>query len=68
MDRHSTYLWMKDLLEHLGTCYDSWDQSEGCSRQFLADSIQRDLTEFRRLCEDLRPGAAPGDSRRRTAA
>ena len=57
MERNSTYLWMKDLLDHLGSCYDHWENADQRSRTFLADSIRRDLEEFRKLCGSLGPQA-----------
>ena len=58
MERNSTYLWMKDLLDHLGNCYDNWENADPRRRTFLADSIRRDLEEFRKLCGTLAPQAS----------
>jgi len=56
MDRERKFLWMKDLLEHLGSCYEQWRHVEGGSAQFLADSMRRDMEEFRRLVDSLATG------------
>lgn len=53
-DRQAKYLWMKDLLEHLGSCYDNMQSADPHTEQFMAQSIKRDLEEFRRLCSELR--------------
>ena len=54
MDRQSKLMWMRDILEHLGDCFDQWQNAEpGCDR-FLMDSVERDVEEFRRLCSSLR--------------
>jgi hypothetical protein len=54
MHRQTTMLWMKDILEHLGNCFDQWQSADPASEHFLAQSMERDLNEFRRLCEALR--------------
>ena len=54
MDRQTKFLWMKDLLEHLGQCYDQWQSADHRSEQYLADSMKRDLAEFQKLCDSLR--------------
>lgn len=58
-DRHSTMLWMKDLIEHMRHCQEQlqW-AAEGPSQSFLAEALLADLTECRRLCEELRGRAA----------
>ena len=67
MDRNSTYLWMKDLLEHIGNCYDYLDVADGRSQGFLADAIRRDLQEFRQLCSSLGTHANSASPLRRSA-
>ena len=67
MDRNSTYLWMKDLLEHIGTCYDYLDVADTRSQGFLADSIRRDLQEFRQLCTGLGNPTLAASQLRRSA-
>lgn len=54
MDRQAKFLWMKDLLDHIGQCHDQWQFADPCAERYLADSIRRDLEEFRRLCDSLR--------------
>lgn len=56
-DRHSTLLWMRDLIEHLRTCQEQLQLADDDpSASFLADAMLMDLTECRRLCEHLRTG------------
>jgi hypothetical protein len=59
MDRHAKFLWMKDLLEHLGRCHEQWQLSDAPNEHYLAESMRRDLDEFRRLCESLRCEGRP---------
>lgn len=56
-DRESTLLWMKDLIEHMARCHDQlqW-AADGRTESFLAETMIGDLTECRRLCEELRSG------------
>ena len=54
MDRQAKFMWMKDLLEHLGECHEQWQNADARTERYLADSIRRDLDEFRRLCDTLR--------------
>ena len=61
MDRELKFLWMRELLEHLGQCYDQWERADQPhTRRFLTGAVQRDLAEFHRLCAADAP-----DSRRR---
>lgn len=53
MTRQAKFLWMKDILEHLGHCYDQWQEADPSTEHYLAESIRRDLDEFRRLCDSL---------------
>jgi hypothetical protein len=55
MDRRGKLLLMRDVLEHLGACFDEWQLADSRSEPLLADSIERDLHEFQRLCLSLRP-------------
>jgi hypothetical protein len=57
MDRRSKLLFMKDILDHMQTCFDEWQAADGSASSFLADSIDRDLNEFRRMCHSLRGDA-----------
>jgi hypothetical protein len=61
-NRENTLLWMKDLIEHMSRCQEQlqW-AADGRTQTFLAETIIGDLTECRRLCEQLRPG--PGSPR-----
>lgn len=54
-ERQSTLLWIRDLIEHLRTCQEQLQWAEdGPGASFLADAMLVDLTECRRLCEQLR--------------
>ena len=61
MTRQTAFLWMRDILDHLNQCHDQWQDAEPGTERYLADSIKRDLDEFRRLCDQLQnqPHAAP---------
>lgn len=63
MDRRSTFLWMRDILDHLSTCCEQWEDADADSERFLAESMRRDMDELRRLCQTVRQ-----TSRRQTAA
>lgn len=57
-DRRDTMLWMKDLIEHMNRCHEQLQWAhDGRTQSFLADSLMTDVTEFQRLCEELRSGA-----------
>jgi hypothetical protein len=59
-NRHEKLLWMKDLLEHMNRCHEQLEwASDGPTTAFLTESLMVDLTECRRLCEELRPGQLP---------
>ena len=60
MDRYAKTVWMKDLLDHLDRCQDEWQSAEGPTEQFLAESMKRDLSQFRRLCQSLRHESLSG--------
>ena len=53
--RNHTLLWMKDLIEHMNSCHEQlqW-AADGPAESFLADALMADLSECRRLCEQLR--------------
>jgi len=57
--RHETLLWMKDVIEHLmqGQEQLQWT-NDGPTQSFLAEKMLSDLSECRRLCEELRGRAA----------
>jgi hypothetical protein len=53
-NRQETLLWMKDLLDHMSRCHEQlqW-ASEGRAESFLTEAMLVDLSECRRLCEQL---------------
>ena len=67
MDRNAKFLWMKDILEHLEDCFEQWQQADARSERFLAETIERDLEEFRRLCRSVRRDHAPAGQCRQAA-
>ena len=59
MDRSRSFLWMKDLVEHLRNCADNWQSTAGRpSEGVWAEAIRRDLDELRKLSDALRGAAA----------
>ena len=44
---------LRDLLEHMGTCCDAWQAADDQMETLFANSLRRDLAEFRRLCDTL---------------
>ncbi len=55
-NRNHTLLWMKDLIEHMNSCHEQLQWAgDGPAESFLADALMADLSECRRLCEQLRP-------------
>ena len=54
-NRRTTLLWMRDLLEHLSTCHEQlhW-AADGPAEAFLTEAMMADLSECRRLCEQIR--------------
>jgi hypothetical protein len=67
MDRKHRFLCMRDILEHLGDCFDEWEQANSRDERFLAETIERDLDQFRRLCNSLRQDARSSTPRRQAA-
>lgn len=60
-DRQSTLLWMKDLIEHMSHCHEQLQWADGgTSENFLTEAMLVDLTECRRLCEQLKTGLRHG--------
>jgi hypothetical protein len=53
-NRQSTLLWMKDLIDHMNRCHEQlqWT-ADGPTQSFLTEKMMVDLTECRRLCEQL---------------
>jgi hypothetical protein len=54
MDRKTQFLWMKDVLEHLGDSFEEWRRSDSHDERYLAEAVQRDLEEFQRLCKSMK--------------
>lgn len=64
--RDKTLLWMKDLLDHMNRCHEQLQfAGDGAAARFLADTIQGDLTQCMRLCENLRVVEPGGNARGR---
>ena len=59
-NRHSTLLWMKDLIEHMNRCHEQlqW-AADAPTEAFLTDAMMGDLSECRRLCEHLQSRSGP---------
>jgi hypothetical protein len=53
MDRPAKLNLMRDILDHLRTCYEQWSMADMCSEHYLAESMKRDLDELRRVCDSL---------------
>ena len=69
MDRHSKLLWMKEVLEHLDDCHRQWQFAEDAAAgRYLAEAVERDLDELRRLCESLKKESPPHALRRALSA
>jgi hypothetical protein len=50
---------MKDLIEHMTRCHEQLQWAgEGPTESFLTEAMLVDLTECRRLCEQLRSSPA----------
>ena len=62
-NRRTTLLWMKDLIEHMSRCHEQlqW-AADGPSESFLTDAMLGDVSEFQRLCQELRSSPAPSRS------
>ncbi|WZO96884.1 hypothetical protein EP7_003889 [Isosphaeraceae bacterium EP7] len=56
-NRQHTLLWMKDLIEHMNRCHEQLQWADRSSATFLTESMLVDLSECRRLCEQLQTGA-----------
>jgi hypothetical protein len=54
MERKQKLSSMQDILAHLGGCFEEWQTADDRSEWYLAEAIERDLNEFRRLCVSLR--------------
>ena len=60
--RRNTMLWIKDLIEHMNRCHEQLQWADSRTQPFLTESLLTDLTECRRLCEELR-SSSPADRR-----
>jgi hypothetical protein len=50
---------MKDLIEHMNRCHEQLQWTgDGPMQSFLTDSLMGDLSECRRLCEQLQSDPA----------
>jgi hypothetical protein len=54
MDRRNSFMWMKDIVDHLRTCADQWQTANRAGDGVWAEAVRRDLDELRRLCDKLR--------------
>ncbi len=54
-NRHRTLLWMKDLIDHMARCQEQlqW-AADGQAEEFLTEALLADLSECRRLCQEIR--------------
>ena len=51
---------MKDLIDHMNLCHEQLQWTADASTQgFLTDSMMADLSECRRLCEQLKDKDRP---------
>jgi hypothetical protein len=60
MDRRQQQLRMTDLVQHLGQACEQWLEARGPAARYLAQSIDRQLTELRSL---LAPQESPSAER-----
>ena len=53
-NRQATLVWMKDLIDHMNRCHEQlqW-ASDAPTETFLTDAMMGDLSECRKLCEEL---------------
>jgi hypothetical protein len=54
------FQWMRELLGRLELSNDQWQNAAGATRSYLGRAIERDLSEFRRLCQSVRQEALAG--------
>lgn len=66
MERQTKLHWMRDILEHLRACHEQWQVADSHTERYLAESMKRDLDEFRRLCDSL-PSSTNGRAVARAA-
>lgn len=67
-DRQTKLHWMRDILDHLRRCQEQLPVADETSQRYLAESMKRDLDEFRRLCDSLTGSAMAGPKRTAVAA
>jgi hypothetical protein len=55
-NRRDLLLWMKDLLDHMNQCHEQlqW-ASDGQTEAYLAETLMVDLSECKKLCDQLKP-------------
>jgi hypothetical protein len=58
--RQNTLIWMKDLIEHMNRCHEQLQWADRSSASFLTESLLVDLSECRRLCEQLQTSTPKG--------
>lgn len=53
MALHERLNLLKDLLQNMGDCCEEWQVADDERHWLFADSLRRDLSECRRLCDSL---------------
>ena len=66
-ERQTKLHWMRDILDHLRHSQEQLPLANDVAQRYLAESMKRDLDEFRRLCDSLLNNLSI-ESPRRTAA
>lgn len=66
-ERQTNLHWMRDILDHLRRCQEQLPLVDEPGMRYLAESMKRDIDEFRRLCESLLE-TQPTQRRERAAA
>jgi hypothetical protein len=67
MDRKMKFLWMQDVLEHLEESFDQWRAAEARDDRLMAEVVERDLEELRRLCQQMKQETRQAAPRRLAA-
>ena len=60
VNRHDQFLWMKDLVRHMHTCCENWEEAESGGRGFWAEALERELNDLRQLCRTVDAEAPRG--------
>ncbi|HEY4312665.1 MAG TPA: hypothetical protein VGN12_24660 [Pirellulales bacterium] len=60
MDQNAKFQWMKELLGRMERANDQWRTAPGPTKPYLARVHERDLGEFRRLCQSVRRDVLAG--------